>query len=148
LGAAEILEFKEYSYGASLIPDEDEMKIIPINYGRFSDPNGFMIEIIEEEKIHPLFKLRLNVLDLDETIQFYTQTLGMKLLRRRSNVNNRPRMASLCAYLVIDLYRRNLSTNCLYDLYKGYGTENDVCIELNYDYASEKVVNNCNLEVC
>ena len=81
------------------------------------------------DNAYPGMKLILNVLNLEESIDFYTKGLGMKLLRKRSNVNNRPRDASLSAYL-------------------GYGQEkDDFCIELVYKYATEKLDIGNTLEV-
>ena len=58
------------------------------------------MEIVNAGNAFPGMKAVLHVLNLEESIDFYTKALGMKLLRKRSNVNNRPREASLCAYLV------------------------------------------------
>lgn len=91
----------DYFVGASLIPDEDEMKQIPIRYSRLLDPQGFGIEVVEEASLDkPYCKIILKVLDLDKSIAFYTDVLGLTLFRKRSNVNNRPREASFMALVV------------------------------------------------
>lgn len=72
-----------YAYAASLIPDEDEMKQFPVKYGRMADPDGYLVEIIEPLKAtsptgttSSTAKVILNVEDLDESIEFYTDILG------------------------------------------------------------------------
>lgn len=92
--------FGEYAYGASLVPDEDEMKRIPVHYGRLSDPDGHSVEVVEGDKVNPVEKFILNVLDLNESVEFYSQILGMTLLRKRANINSIPKEASMCAYVV------------------------------------------------
>eukprot|EP01039_Chlorochromonas_danica_P008366 gene8366-9220_t len=91
----------DYSVGASLIPDEDEMKQIPVRYSHLLDPNGFGIEVTEEAPLdNPYVKVILKVLDLDKSIAFYTDVIGLTMFRKRSNVNNRPREASFMALVV------------------------------------------------
>ena len=87
--------------GASEIPDENEMIQHPVRYGMLQDINGFKLELQEKPKDSRLYKLTIGVLDLNESIEFYSKVLQMKLLRRRSNVNNAPKSASMCAYLVL-----------------------------------------------
>jgi hypothetical protein len=96
------MPFDDYKYGASLIPDEDEMKTLPVSYGKIIDPDGYQVEVPAAARTSPISKIILNVADLDAACQFYTEVLGMKLLRRRANVNNTPKSASMCAYLVIN----------------------------------------------
>ena len=38
-------EISDFGYGASMIPDEDEMKTIPVKFGKVVDPNGNIVEI-------------------------------------------------------------------------------------------------------
>ena len=103
-GGKTLLEVDNFAYAASLIPDEDEMKSYPVRYGRLSDPDGYIIEVREDPKAKPasrkLFKLTLNVLDIEESVAFYRDILGMNVLRRRSNVFAVPRHASMCAFMV------------------------------------------------
>lgn len=116
-------QYNTYSYGASLIPDEDEMTNVPVQYGRFVDFDDNEIEIgLIDQHQFPAAKIILNVLNLEESIDFYVSVLGMSLLRKRSNVMNFPKHASISAYL-------------------GYSnTEKDeFCIELVYNYAVEKL---------
>ena len=67
-----------YAYGASIIPDEDEMRQIPVRYGQVYDPNGYVVEIIQENNktIKNSAKIMLHVEDLDESIEFFTNILG------------------------------------------------------------------------
>ena len=103
-GGKTLLEVDNFAYAASLIPDEDEMKNTPVRYGRLSDPDGYIIEVREDPKMksdsRKLFKLTLNVLDIEESVAFYRDVLGMNVLRRRSNVYAVPRHASMCAFMV------------------------------------------------
>lgn len=95
------LSFDDHSYGASSTPDEDELKTWPVSYGKLIDTNGVEFEVSDVSTYsQPKLKVVLNVLDLEESIEFYTKQLGMTLSRKRSNVNNRPRQASLSAFLV------------------------------------------------
>lgn len=104
-----------------MLPDEDEMKTIPVKYGKIQDPDGYVVEVIEGKSAQPFYKVKFNVLDLNDAVQFYNEKLKMNILRRRSNVNNEPKEASLCAFL-------------------GYGTEDDgALIELIYQYSNEKL---------
>ena len=93
--------------GASEIPDENEMIQLPVRYGRVQDVNGFTLELQEKPTDNRLYKVTIGVLDLNESIDFYSKVLQMKLLRRRSNVNNVPKSASMCAYLVMIRIRYN-----------------------------------------
>ncbi|RYH24032.1 hypothetical protein EON65_17100 [archaeon] len=95
-------KFDEYSYGASVLPDEDEMKQYPVRYGLAADPVGYVVEIKEELEvpIDSYCKFTIKVLDLEQGVDFYTKVLGLKLLRRRSNVNNRPKEATGSAFMV------------------------------------------------
>ena len=104
LGGKTLLEMGNFAYAASLIPDEDEMKNYPVRYGRISDPDGYTIEVREDRKMkapsRKMFKITLNVLDIEESVAFYRDVLGMTVLRRRSNVFAVPRHASMCAFMV------------------------------------------------
>lgn len=91
--------FDTYKVGASLIPDEDEMESTPVQYAWVKDPSGYLVDIREDQIRYN--RVVLNVIDLDESIDFYTNILGLQMFRKRSNVNNRPRDASFCAYLVL-----------------------------------------------
>ena len=94
-GGELLVPLMQYAYGASLIPDEDELKQFPVTYGKIADPDGNIIEIHEKQHDSKIMKVMMNVLDLNDAIEFYTDGLGMNLLRNRSNVNNIPKSASL-----------------------------------------------------
>lgn len=102
LGGGIKMDLDNYAFAASLIPDEDEMRNTPVRYGRIIDPNGYIIEVKEDVKSEKteLFKLVLNVVDIEESVIFYRDLLGMQVLRRRSNVYGIPKEASMCAYMV------------------------------------------------
>jgi lactoylglutathione lyase len=124
-GGKTLLAIDNFAYGASLIPDEDEMKQYPVRYGRISDPDGYTVEVREDPKMKPesrkMFKIILNVLDIEESVAFYRDVMGMSVLRRRSNVWGVPKHASMCAFM-------------------GYSNEaTDPYLELHYNYAVEKL---------
>jgi len=121
-GGKVVRPFAEYGYGASIIPDEDEMVIIPALYGCVEDPDGYLIEVTEGTRAEPLRKVILNVLDLDETVAYYTQNAGMNLLRRRSNVNSKPKQASICSFVSFEATE-----------------EEGTMLELVYSYATERL---------
>ena len=79
------------------------MKTTPVSYGKILDPDGYLIEIIEGNCLTPFHKVLLRVMDLDETVKFYTESLNFKLLRRRANINSIPKEASLISYLVSEI---------------------------------------------
>ena len=124
-GGKVLLDVGDFAYAASLIPDEDEMRNTPVRYGRLSDPDGYKIEVREDKKMssssRKLFKMVLNVLDIEESVAFYRDVLGMNVLRRRSNVYGIPKDASMCAFI-------------------GYSDEaTGSYLELHYQYAIDKL---------
>ena len=125
-GGSIAIPIQDYKYGASIIPDEDELKQFPVRYGKILDPDGYAIEVSEAVKTSPellpaIRKIMLNVLDPDESAKFYTDIMGMALLRRRSNVNNVPKSASISTYV-------------------GYGPEEtSAFLELKYIYSTERL---------
>jgi len=120
LGGSVLVELNDYALGASMLPDEDEMKTTPIRYGRIQDPDGYIIEVIDASKLDQkssiMSKIRLNVLDLNDSTEFYEKILGMNLLRRRSNINNIPKEASMCTYVVINTSSFNFFQQVAYFL--------------------------------
>lgn len=135
-GGSVVFPFGEYSHGASLIPDEDELKQYPVSYGRVSDPDGYIVEVVNEFRTEPFMKVMLNVLDLDEAIEFYTKGVGMNLLRKRSDVNSRPKKATFVGYVGA-----------------GEKEADKPFIELIYKYATDKInvgscLNAISLEGC
>ncbi len=99
--------FNNYKIGASLIPDEDEMKQFDVQYGWLEDPAGYRLELQQSPIEYD--RLILKVLDIDESIDFFTNILGFSLLRKRANLNNIPKEASFSAYLVsvVIIYKTN-----------------------------------------
>jgi hypothetical protein len=79
------------------------MRRTPVRYGLVSDPNGFTIELKEVNAKHinnNSNKIMLHVIDLEESIDFFVNNLGLKLYRKRSNVNSIPKHPSIIACLV------------------------------------------------
>ncbi len=96
-----IQPFGHYFYGASMVPDEDFDIKRYVDYGILSDHDGFAVELHQQAIIvKPTTVLTLRVLDLNESIDFYTNRFGLKLFRKRSNVGSHPSKASMCAFLV------------------------------------------------
>jgi hypothetical protein len=100
MGGNIVLPFDSYHYQASLVPDEDEMKTTPVSYGKISDPDGYIIEIIDGMQSSPLSKLILGIEDLNDSIKFFTDTMKMNFLRRRANIFSKPKSASMVGYVV------------------------------------------------
>jgi len=119
-GGKVVLDIGDFGYGACMVPDEDEMKVTPVRYGRITDPDGYIIEITEiKDNVLPVGKIKLNVVDWEESEKFYMEILGMKLFRRRSNINSKPKKASITSYL-------------------GYNSEsNGAILELTYPYSTD-----------
>jgi len=95
-----VLTAGDYAYGASLIPDEDDMKQTPIRYSKIADPDGNIVQIVESPVQSSIFKVVLNVLDLNDSVEFFLKELSMRLLRKRANIMSIPKEASMCAYVV------------------------------------------------
>ena len=97
LGGDVLTPVSDFAYGASILPDEDDLKQIPARYGVLADPDGYKVEVTEN--LMPVgshfAKVVLNVISLDESVDFYSCRLNMKELRRRSNVNSIPKQASM-----------------------------------------------------
>lgn len=125
-GSGLVMPFDDYALGASIVPDEDDLKLTPVRYGVVADPDGHSVEVrqcgdggLPWQATKPsLQKVSLQVLDLDDACDYYTRVLGMKLLRRRSHVNSRPKRAQMEALL-------------------GYGEEAGPVVSLVYNYATE-----------
>ena len=96
-----MLPVDDYSYAASQIPDENDLAQFPVRYGKVADPDGYIVELREGPvRSNPLCKAVLNVLDLNESSAFLADKLGMKQLRKRSNLIGKPREASMSSYMV------------------------------------------------
>lgn len=74
------------------------MKYFDVQYGWIKDPMGYRAEFRQDTTSYD--RVVLNVVDIDESIDIFTNVFGFSLLRKRSNVNNRPREPSFSAYLV------------------------------------------------
>lgn len=131
-------KYQVYQYGASIIPDEDEMKLHDVEYGRLTDPMGHKITLQKCDKAFD--RLVLNVVDLDESIEFFQKVLGWSLLRKRSNVNNRPKEASFSAFMVSSSSIEILVTSAYLVPKQGNEGDNDLPpIELLYHYSTEHI---------
>lgn len=138
-----VRSFQVYQYGASMLPNEDEMLLTDVSYAWMLDPVGFKIELRQDRVSHD--RLVLNVLDIDEAIDFYCKVLGFSLLRKRSNVNNRPREASMSAYLVLFLFviYQIIYIICInnpFILQGNIDEKESSTIELRYKYSTKKIV--------
>ena len=80
------------------------------------DPTGYKWELIGRDGPirDPMAQVMLRVTDLDRAVKFYTEVLGMKLLRMRENEEYKYTLAFL-----------------------GYGPEEDSCVfELTYNWGT------------
>ena len=98
------------------------MVIKAVRYGCGEDPDGYIVEMTEGVRAEPLRKVILSVLDLDETVAFYTDKLGMKLHRRRANINSKPKHASICSFVSFEI-----------------SEDEGTMLELVYNYATERL---------
>jgi hypothetical protein len=119
-------------------------------YGRLADPDGYLVEVREDAKLAPtakrLFKMRMNVLDIEESVAFYRDVAGMTVLRRRSNVYSVPKvqcdrnffyMHALPFCDVLCVLRGQDASMCAY---LGYADEAaGPYLELHYNYATDKL---------
>lgn len=81
------------------------------------DPTGYKFELIQREGeiTEPLAQVMLRVGDLDRSIKFYTEVMGMQLIRTRDNPENKYTLAFL-----------------------GYGPEeSNTVFELTYNYGKD-----------
>ncbi|KAK9824398.1 hypothetical protein WJX72_010013 [[Myrmecia] bisecta] len=61
-----------------------------------ADPTGYLWEIIERPQTRePIAQVMLRVTNLEKSIQYYTECLGMKLLRKRENPDYKYTLAFL-----------------------------------------------------
>jgi lactoylglutathione lyase len=84
------------------------------------DPTGYKWELIQrpDHKKDPILHMMFRVTDLDKSIQYYTEALGMKLIRKRENETGRYTLAFL-----------------------GYGDdEQSVQIELTYNWDPQEYI--------
>lgn len=87
----------ELKVAASLIPDEDPTKTATLRFAQVHDPAGYPVfGIVGDVADTPAPKLVLTVSDLDQSIEFYTRCLGLRLLRKRSLV---PDLAAMVGIL-------------------------------------------------
>jgi hypothetical protein len=122
LKASHIRILDDYSYGASILPEEDDKRQFPSRYTLLHDPARLTLKITEDKDLKSSkCHLLLYVINLDSSIVFYHEVLGFQLFRKRSNVNNRPREASFMA------------------LVGGQGEHDGVVLELIYKYATETI---------
>jgi lactoylglutathione lyase len=84
------------------------------------DPTGYMWELIERKDMaekagpgsEPLCQVMLRVTDLDASVRYYTEVLGMRLLRTRVNEEHKYTLAFV-GYEDEDKVRRSLLTQAV-----------------------------------
>lgn len=109
---------KDIEYGPSLVPDQEVKTKTVATVLKACDPDGYAFEVTEQARQDGVSKVCINVRNLDDSIKFYEEALGMTLLLKRSLV---PLEAALIARL-------------------GYGSEQEsTVVELRYRYAQEKL---------
>mmetsp|Transcript_5612 Transcript_5612/g.5810 ORF Transcript_5612/g.5810 Transcript_5612/m.5810 type:complete len:318 (+) Transcript_5612:117-1070(+) len=116
-----IRKIDNYAYAASLIPEENDLATFPVRYGKISDPDGYLIKLVEKPSSCILSSVIVSVLDLDESVKYYSDTFRMTQIRRRSNVMAKPKEASMSAFMS--------------HLPEGEGAT----IELLYKYGTDKI---------
>ncbi|CAM9555752.1 unnamed protein product [Ascophyllum nodosum] len=111
--------FFEVTLGPCIIPDEPVGKNVEEKVLCIKDPDGYSFEVTEAAyRRDPVSKVSLLVMDMEKSIDFYQDALGMTLLRRRSLLPTKTAQAT----------------------WMGYGEEEDsTVIELVYQYNREKI---------
>ncbi|CBJ30773.1 conserved unknown protein [Ectocarpus siliculosus] len=110
---------EEVKLGPCIIPDEPVGKHVLEQVAVIKDPDGYTFEVSESAyRRDPVSKVSLLTLDMEKSIDFYQDALGMTLLRRRSLLPQKTQQAC----------------------WMGYGAEDDsTVLELVYEYNSEKI---------
>eukprot|EP01084_Bolivina_argentea_P159854 278410_1 len=85
-----------------------------------ADPSGVTFLLTEGKRKDPIDRVILAVSDLEESIIFYKEALGMDVIRKWSNVNSSLKEASLHAWLG---YEENANDGCVLELVYPYGTD-------------------------
>ena len=96
------VEAEDREFCASMVPDEDPNKETWITVAEVQDPVGFPVAALTQKdrppKHAPAPKIVLCVSDLDASIQFYSNALGMRLLRKRALLPDLPAMSAFFAF--------------------------------------------------
>jgi len=84
------------SAGGKVTRDAGPVKGGKTNIAFVEDPTGYKFELIQRPATsEPFAQVNLRVKNLDESIKYYTECLGMKLLRTRENPENKYTLAFL-----------------------------------------------------
>lgn len=106
----EFVELGNYTYGPSLIPDEDKDLQNVVTRAVVADPSsGYTVEVFQTEDagegeggakqpMASIQKVNLRVSDLESAVEFYTGPMGMTLHRKRSLVPQEPAMTAFLSY--------------------------------------------------
>lgn len=132
-------EIVQLTVAASLYPDEDPSNQATLRYARLEDPAGYPVfGIIGDTAEKPAPKLVLCVSDLDQSIEFYTRCLGMRLLRKRALVPDLPAMTGIVGFTDAD-------DTTLAKSPEGADPSATPRLELRYLYNNENVAANVGL---
>ena len=130
------IEPEDFIVCASLIPDENPEKETTMTVAYLEDPSGLRVAAIADETpqpgIFPAPKIVLCVSDLDASIKFYEEVLGMRLLRKRAQL---PMIAALSAFFAFsDRDPESLKASA-----EGVDDKATPRIELRYLYGNDDV---------
>mmetsp|Transcript_16081 Transcript_16081/g.50402 ORF Transcript_16081/g.50402 Transcript_16081/m.50402 type:complete len:284 (-) Transcript_16081:171-1022(-) len=101
--ACEFGVLEELAVAASLVPDEPPEKKTTLRFATSGDPAGYPVFAVTGTNDQPASpKLVLCVSDLNDSVEFYTRCLGMRLLRRRSLVPGAAAMVAILGYTDAD----------------------------------------------
>jgi len=125
---------------ASMVPDEDPAKETAFAIGELTDPAGLSVTCLAQTapanpppRLFPAPKLALTVSDLDASIEFYTNALGMQLLRKRALLPDIPAMSAFLGFSSV------ASSDDLVDSAEGADDQATPRVELRYVYNNDDV---------
>ncbi|CEM25132.1 unnamed protein product [Vitrella brassicaformis CCMP3155] len=93
-----IRNVEELEITPSMIPDEPAEQYRLWTMATAEDPDGYQIELLQKPQRDPMHRVRLHVTRLEPGIAFYTEVLGMKLLRKRSLLPEWPAISVWLGY--------------------------------------------------
>lgn len=140
-GGSIIVGVNNYTYGASLIPDEDAATQTAVLRAIVADPDsGYTVELLQSEDkvVRPITyiqKVNIRVADIERAIEFY-QAMGMSLHRKRSLVPEEPAMTARVSFGETE------DASVLLELKYAYGTK---AIKLG-QYGSQVMFSTSDLE--
>eukprot|EP00968_Pinguiococcus_pyrenoidosus_P020971 scaffold2626_cov279-Pinguiococcus_pyrenoidosus.AAC.4 len=121
-GGQVLAKTEEKKIGPSMIPDEDVEFSMNVTVGLVTDPDGNAVRLVQQNRKDGLFGVSLRVHNLEKAVEFYEGVLGMKTIRKRSNLPDEASISAFLAYGDAD-----------------EGEEGAFVVELKYEYSEPEV---------